>query len=81
MATDPSAFASITQEEVTIDAGARHRGALRAKLAADAAERDLQFFLHVAHSHDTVAASLKSSAAKLAESRVLLARIDDLLGR
>jgi len=78
MAFDASAFASSTQEEVTIDLGARHGNARRARLDT---ERHLQFFRQVARSKEAVTISLKSSVAKLAESRALLARINDLLRR
>jgi len=72
MAIDASVFAS------TIGHRARHRGISPAKLVT---ERDLQFFLQVAHSNELVTARLRSSATKLAESRVLIAKINDLLRR
>jgi len=65
-------------EEVTIDHDAPHRRALRAKFAA---ERDRQFFLKVIRSNEAVTARLESSVAKIAESKALLARVNNILRR
>jgi hypothetical protein len=73
MAFDASLFAPRTQED--IDQSARHH---RARLGA---ESDRRFFMLVARSNESVTASLKSSAAKVAESRALLDTIDSLLRR
>jgi len=72
MGIDASVFAS------TLGHGARRRGTSPAKLVT---ERDLQFFLQVAHSNELVTARVRSSATKVAESRVLIAKINDLLRR
>jgi len=78
MAAHASDFASSTQEDMALGHGIHPRPALRARFAA---QRDLQFFQQVAHSGERVTASLRSSITKVAESRVLIAKIDDLLRR
>jgi hypothetical protein len=70
MAIDASVFAS------TLGHRARHRGTSPARLVT---ARDLQFFLQVAHFNEWVTARVRSSATKVAESRVLIAKINDLL--
>jgi len=55
-----------------------HRSALRAKFAA---ERDRQFFLKVIRSNEAVTVSLERSVAKIAESKALLAKVNNLLRR
>jgi hypothetical protein len=85
MASDHSVPAPSDQEELPIGRAALHRRAFdnaRYVLAAQAAaERDMRFFLHVAHSNEAVTASLKSSLAKIAESKALLAKVNNLLRR
>ena len=78
MALNASVSASSTEEEMAIDHDVHGRATFQAQPAA---ERDRRFFQKVAHSHESVTLSLRTSVAQVAESKVLIDKINDLLRR